>query len=345
MLYLSTRNKADVYTAHSTLQNDYAPDGGQFVPYHFPESGKELIADLKDLSYGQTVAKIINLFFANSPAGIPVDFLARRNPLKFVSLNRQMLVAETWHNLQSDFSSTVSLLYKAIYPDAKPTKPATFWVNIAVRVAVLFGIYGAMLKAEHLREQDRFDVSVNAGDFTVPMACWYAKRMGIPIGTILCTGNEHSQLWDFVKHGQITAGTSADKTDYPLMDHPVPAGLESLLHQTLGMEEANAFADAVRLKKAYRLPEAVVNPMEAFYAAIVSTDRVESVIRSIYRTEGYFMDPYTAFSCAGLQDMRAKTGESGFTLLISEKSPLLFADVVSKSCGVTKESVVQKLKV
>lgn len=345
MLYLSTRSKADVYTAYSTLQNDFAPDGGQFVPYHFPEAGKDLIADLKNLSYGQTVAKIINLFFANSPEGIAVDFLAQRNPLKFISLNRQMLVAETWHNLKSDFSSTVSLLYKAIYPNPRPTENATFWVNIAVRVAVLFGIYGSMLKDGYLKGQDCFDISVNAGDFTVPMACWYAKKMGLPVGTILCTGNEHSQLWDFVKHGQIAGGTSSDKTDYPLMDHPIPAGLESLLHQTLGIDEALRFTDRVSMKKSYKIPETESNPMESFYASIVSTDRVEAVIRSIYRTEGYYMDPYTAFSCAGLQDMRAKTGESGFTLLISEKSPLLFADVVARSCGVTKESIIQKFKV
>ena len=36
MLYISTRNNTDTYTAHRALHEEYAPDGGFYVPFYLP---------------------------------------------------------------------------------------------------------------------------------------------------------------------------------------------------------------------------------------------------------------------------------------------------------------------
>lgn len=43
MLYISTRNKSDSYTAHRALHEDRTPDGGLFMPMQVPSFDKQQI--------------------------------------------------------------------------------------------------------------------------------------------------------------------------------------------------------------------------------------------------------------------------------------------------------------
>ena len=53
MLYVTTRNKNDAYTAHKTLTTDRGVNGGFFVPFQLPVLTGEEIAALKEKSFGQ----------------------------------------------------------------------------------------------------------------------------------------------------------------------------------------------------------------------------------------------------------------------------------------------------
>ena len=94
----------------------------------------------------------------------------------------------------------------------------------------------------------------------------------------------------------------------------------------------------------YRLEEEHQGFAEGFFASVVSSDRIHAVIRSVYRSCAYFMDPYAAFSFAGLQDFRAKTGESKLTLLLADRSPVLFKDMICECCGVTDKELIDSVK-
>ena len=60
MLYVTTRNKEEVYTAHKTLTENRAADGGFFVPFRMPVFSKEEIASLEKKSFGHCVAEVLN---------------------------------------------------------------------------------------------------------------------------------------------------------------------------------------------------------------------------------------------------------------------------------------------
>ena len=69
------------------------------------------------------------------------------------------------------------------------------------------------------------------------------------------------------------------------------------------------------------------------FSSVVGGRRVMDLIASVYRTNQYLIDPYTAISYGTLQDYRAKTGENKLTVLFSEGNPEHFADVISQATG------------
>ena len=78
---------------------------------------------------------------------------------------------------------------------------------------------------------------------------------------------------------------------------------------------------------------------DGMFVSVVGKDRVDSLISSIYRSNECILDPYTAISYGGLQDYRAKTGESCPTVLLWERSPLRFADEICKATGLSKAKI------
>ena len=61
MLYLTTRDKHDTFTAHRALQENTAPDGGCYAPISFPVYESKQLASIREKSFGQNVADILNI--------------------------------------------------------------------------------------------------------------------------------------------------------------------------------------------------------------------------------------------------------------------------------------------
>ena len=58
---------------------------------------------------------------------------------------------------------------------------------------------------------------------------------------------------------------------------------------------------------------------------------VNALIPSVYRMAGYVMGPQTALAYSGLQDYRARTGETRIALLFADRSPVEDIAMVSES--------------
>lgn len=308
MLYVSTGNRTNSYTAHRALNEPSAPDGGMFVPFQLPCFEHEDILLLKERSFCENFANILNTFFSLRLSAWDVEFCVGRYPAEIVSLPRKLIVAELWHNLSASYVRMEQALYARLCGD-RAVKSVPEWVKIAIQIAVLFSVYGISDAAEH---GEKLDIAVESHSFTAPIAAWYARKMGLPIGTIICAGYDVSDTWDLLHRGELnTASMRADS-----------ASLERLIYLTLGLDEAMRFAGICKDRKTYSLDEeqlAILN--DGLFAAVVSNDRLHSVIGSFYRSNGYIPDTFCAVSYAALQDYRSKTGESRHTLLLSLECP------------------------
>ncbi len=309
MLYVSTRSKFDSYTAYRALHEQCAPEGGMFVPMRLPLLSAAQIRAMKNLSFGQIAAQLLNAFFSVKLDSWDIDFKLGRNPIRLQHFNRQLIVAELWHNMQSQYSGLERTLYSMLC-EADADKAVTQWGRLAIRICVLFAIY-SQLEDDEIK---CLDIAVAAGDFSSPMAACYVRSMGLPVKSVICGCNENGAVWDLVCRGELNTA-SADAVGYPVC-------VEQLIHATLGQPEAQRYADCIQRKATYILNEAQLDVLnKGLFAAVVGQQRLPNVISSFRRTNDYTIAADTALAYGALQDYRASCGASNYTLLLSETDP------------------------
>ena len=105
MVYITTRNSKETYTAYHALNEYRSSDGGFYVPLHLPEMN---IRDFKGKAMNQAVAEVINCFFPVQLSGRDLDLAIGKTPVRLIAMNHRITVAECWHNLDWDFSRMVN---------------------------------------------------------------------------------------------------------------------------------------------------------------------------------------------------------------------------------------------
>lgn len=336
MLYVTTRVSQDAYTAGRALSENRCPEGGFFVPMRLPRFDTGQIAQLAEKSFSQNVADILNLLFGTRLDGWGVEFGIGRYPVKLVPINGKITMAESWHNPLWRFERLACGIEKAIRQSDQINKTPSDWLMIASRMAVLFGISGQLLQNGTLSNDQKTDVAVPSGDLSALMAAWYARAMGLPIGTIICCSNENNGLWNLIHKGELRTDALAPGTHTPDCDYTVPNDLERLIFAALGRWETERFCEICRIGGTYYLESEQVNRLrDGIYVSVVSDKRMASTIPNLYKTTGYVADPYTALAYSGLIDYRAATGESRQALILAEESPVFSLQFVAECMGIT----------
>lgn len=332
MLYITTRDNKDTFTAHRALTEAVAPDGGVFVPFRLPRYTPDEITALKGKSFGTIVAEILNAFFSSRLNGWDVDFCIGRNACKLVSVHHKIMVAELWHNPDGRYDYIENSLYKTIAGADNGNPNNTGWFRIAVRIAVLFALYGEMLNHGALAENETFDVSVFGEDLSKPAAVWYARRMGLPIGKIISAFNENSLAWELLQRGVFHTATAEQEM---LLE------AEHLIHGILSYDDVQTYCMKCQAGQTYTLKEIKQQALsEDFFCPVVGNTRSVSIISSVYKSCSYLMDPPTSLCYGALQDYRANTGSRRVTLLFAEQTPMDFAKQIATATGISDKNLI-----
>lgn len=314
---------------------DSATDGGLFLPFTVPKLEYSSIAALKENTSSQNMAEILNLFFSLGLTGWDLDFAIGRNAIQNVSINNRLVAAELWHNSHWRFSHIVQAVSDRIRKENVGQKP-TNWVSLAVHIAAIFAVYGQMLSAGQIHERTVFDVATASGDFTMPMAAWYAREMGLPIGNIICGCNANGAAWELLHRGQLNTSAVAVKTCTPKADLVVPRNLERLISATTGLQEMQRYLEACHLGATFQANEVTYDKLNCgFFASVNSDSRVASVIFNFFRANHYVLSPYSALGYGSLSDYRSKTGESRTAVLLCEHSPVRDDTFVAQAMNIS----------
>lgn len=306
MLYVTTREKYDAYTTARTLQSDFGPDGGLYFPYKMPRLTAAETAALKEKTFGQNVADMLNRFFSSSLSGWDVEFGIGRYPVRVAALHQKILIAECWRNLDGSYEAMERQLAGRVCGCFPAEAKLTSWLRIAIRIAVLAGIAGEL---QRQGIEGAVDISVPEGDFNQVMALWYAREIGLPIANIICGCADGSNAWELIHAGAVR-GSGATLE------------LERLVRGTLGVDEAQRFAAACGNADLYALlPHMAKQLRQGMFAAVVSRSRVDAAIPNVFSTASYIMEPDVAVAYSSLLDYRAKTGESRTALLMGQCNP------------------------
>ncbi len=117
------------------------------------------------------------------------------------------------------------------------------WGRLVPQIVYYFAAYAQLLKAGKITFGDEVDFCVPTGNFGDILAGYYAKRMGLPVGKLVCASNENNVLTDFLTTGTYTAKREFFKTTSPSMDILVSSNLERLLYHVTGSDAEVAGPD------------------------------------------------------------------------------------------------------
>lgn len=342
MLYVTTRSNQDAFTAHRALTESRGPDGGFYLPFYQPPFSGDDICALSGESFDACVAKVLNRLFGRKLTPWDVEFAVGRYPVRIRSVGQRILMGECWHNPDRDIRHMVRGL--SVLLGNKEGEP-TLWTEIAVRIAIWFGLIADIRGKGLLKDADRVDISVVSGDFVSPISAWYARSWGLPIGNIVCSCNENCNIWDLIHQGVFRTDGVAVVTRTPEADVVVPQALEHLICGCADSREMGEYLDALRRGGSFFPSEKMQSRLsDRFYVSVIGDRRMLETIPSVFATRRYLLSPYDALAYAGLLDYRAKTGENRLSLILSEKSPGRDLETVAAAMGTTVEEMADYLE-
>lgn len=208
--------------------------------------------------------------------------------------------------------------------------------RLAPQIAYYFSAYCDLVSSDQIRMGDKVDFTVPTGNFGNILAAYYAKQMGLPVGTLVCASNRNNVLTDFWEKGTYDCKRPFFKTMSPSMDILVSSNLERLIFELSGRDVAltaermHSLASAgkysVRAEelKAYR---------QSFYAGYTSEDDTVDCIYEFFEEYGYPMDTHTGVAMSVAQRYEEKRGEDAAAeprpmVVVSTASPYKFPQAV-----------------
>ena len=89
--------------------------------------------------------------------------------------------------------------------------------------------YAKLLANEEIAAGEEINVVVPTGNFGNILAAYFAKKMGLPIRTLICASNDNKVLYDFFRTGEYNKNRAFHVTVSPSMDILISSNLERLL--------------------------------------------------------------------------------------------------------------------
>ena len=151
-------------------------------------------------------------------------------------------------------------------------------------------------EAQHGRQGELLCATGNFGDI---LAAYYAKRMGLPVGKLICASNCNDVLTDFLRTGVYDKNRPFHTTMSPSMDILVSSNLERLLYYKSG-KDADYIAQLMNELEAtgrYQVREDIFTSVREDFAGGYCDDAAcAQSMREFYEQSGYVMDPHTAIA-------------------------------------------------
>ena len=211
------------------------------------------------------------------------------------------------------------------------------WGRILPQVVYCISAYCDLVRDGKLDMGERVNFCVPTGNFGDILAAYYAKRMGLPVGKLICASNRNDVLTDFLRTGVYDRNRPFHTTMSPSMDILVSSNLERLLFDLSGEndEEVRGYMAALAESGRYEVSGPVKAALkEQFWGGFCDEAGTAAAIGSYYK-KGYLMDTHTAVAASVMEQYRRETGDETATVFVSTASPYKFCNHVLTAIGET----------
>lgn len=187
--------------------------------------------------------------------------------------------------------------------------------------------YAKLLQNEEITEGQEVNIVVPTGNFGNILAAYFAKRMGTPIGKLICASNDNKVLFDFFQTGTYDRNREFLLTNSPSMDILISSNLERLIYFISGCDaDKNAqLMGELKQTGVYTISEEMKKELQEFAAGYATEDEVCKKIAKTYQDTGYVLDTHTAVASHVYDVYQKEMGDYRKTIIASTASPYKFA--------------------
>ncbi len=208
------------------------------------------------------------------------------------------------------------------------------WGRLVPQIVYYVSAYCDLINAGRLACGDKMDVVVPTGNFGNIFACCLAKRMGLPVGKMICASNRNNVLTDFINTGVYDKRRTFYQTVSPSMDILISSNLERLLWLVAGPEKCAAYMAELAEKGHYAVDAATLAAVQEEFAAYFCDEGLTAkTVREFYEQKHYLSDTHTAVALAAAKWYRQSATEKRVCLVASTASPYKFSPAVLEALG------------
>ena len=195
--------------------------------------------------------------------------------------------------------------------------------------------YTRLLKDGRIKEGGKVNYVVPTGNFGNILAAYYAGRMGLPVGKLICASNSNKVLFDFFETGTYDRNRPFILTSSPSMDILISSNLERLLYHVSGDDAGvdGCLMNELSRTGRYSVTDSMREAMKDFAGGYATEEETFEEIRTVYEKDQYVIDPHTAVASAVYRRYKKETGDDTLSVIASTASPFKFESAVMKALG------------
>ena len=210
------------------------------------------------------------------------------------------------------------------------------WGRILPQVVYYISAYCDLLRDGAIKMGDKVNFCVPTGNFGDILAAYYAKRMGLPVGKLICASNKNDVLTEFLRTGVYDRNRAFHTTMSPSMDILVSSNLERQLFDLSGENDAEirGYMEALAKEGKYEVSDSIKAKLaDAYWGGCCGEESTAATIADYYQNKGYLIDTHTAVAANVMEQYRKATGDETLTVFVSTASPYKFCDHVLEAVG------------
>ena len=207
------------------------------------------------------------------------------------------------------------------------------WGRLVPQIVYYFYTYFRLAETGAMAWGQPVDFCVPTGNFGDILAGYYAKRMGLPVGRLVCASNENNVLTDFIRTGTYDARRAFHKTASPSMDILISSNLERLLYHVSGSAEKVAgWMKQLAAEGCYTVDADTLAAVQASFGCGWADDAQGAAeIRNRFEQDHYLCDTHTAVAFQVAESCRSAAP----MVVLSTASPFKFPRDVLRALGGT----------
>lgn len=206
------------------------------------------------------------------------------------------------------------------------------WGRLAPQIVYYFAAYCELLRRRTISYGDKVDFCVPTGNFGNILAGYIAKKMGLPIGKLICASNANNILTDFLNTGVYDRNRKFHTTISPSMDILISSNLERLLYFAAGSGTVVNCMKSLSDQGSYSIDKDILELINKDFCGYCADEsKTTDTIGSVYDNYNYLCDPHTAVGMYCAEEYKSEFNSGRNTVVLSTASPFKFAASVYKA--------------